>query len=681
MNFDYVKQLLPALKDPRFGGGFFGPRRAWCYPPNQVVGLLDRIEYEFSMMPPRSAFYFSKNAALTKVERAVQSPKPEAIVRYLNTRVFVVRDESLACDVYAVSVESDRWVNADLKRMGWQWDEAGSCWLRWGLNLATVSQELEQAGIRRELQHVHPRALSLQEAAELIDDEYVGIDVGALCSADDELPVAPKIVSEYRRRKVIEIVSTPRRPAHYDQAEFDRLARKATLEDFQIEGARHGAEFTSSLIADDMGLGKTRQSVVAAGATPKDILVVCPANLKENWRREIVDVDEAFRVEVVQRKRDGILTDSRWVIANYEQMDLIKEYVRQNPGRFGKIVLDESHYLKEEESQRYQHTAEVSAIIGNVLAMTGTPILNREREIHALLKVCGHPLGALDRQRFEQEFAGGAPLRERLGEVLAEWMIRRIKADVLKHFPAKHRNVNRFSLGPESQELYDRLYNDDSFENPLPKLNALRRLVERETAKWVVENTLRDLALRPDEKFIVFSEFRETADWVSEALGARGIEGVTVTGDSSMEERTRRMDQFQEDESCRVFSATTAAGGVGFNLVRGNNVTFNLFPWTPGMVDQAEDRAWRMRQTRDVNVTIPIAEGTIAEDLHRCVESKRRTSDQVMGSAQRVREMLSAQAGVDEEEAEASVKQELLEKVAAAGKARVARPAVSLAGV
>ena len=157
-----------------------------------------------------------------------------------------------------------------------------------------------------------------------------------------------------------------------------------------------------AILADDMGLGKTRQAIVAMQiAAPEGaILVVCPASLKLNWRREIRLVDPEAAIEVIggraDRPEDG--RPPRWVIVNY---DLLKAHAaRLHSIGWAGVILDEAHFIKN-NSQRTSHVLKLLGVSDNARApvigppqvylLTGTPMTNRPRDLFNLLRCVGHP--------------------------------------------------------------------------------------------------------------------------------------------------------------------------------------------------------------------------------------------------------------------------------------------------
>ncbi len=167
----------------------------------------------------------------------------------------------------------------------------------------------------------------------------------------------------------------------------------------QADGVAFLISKKRAILADDMGLGKTRQAIVALEVAAPDgmVLVVCPASLKLNWKREILMVDPAARIQVIGHDRTPI-DSPRWVIVNY---DLLKnEAIRLHGINWSGVILDEAHFIKN-ASGRTMHCLKLlgvqdsakAALIGpsHVFLLTGTPMTSRPRDLFNLLRCVGHP--------------------------------------------------------------------------------------------------------------------------------------------------------------------------------------------------------------------------------------------------------------------------------------------------
>jgi SNF2 family DNA or RNA helicase len=103
-------------------------------------------------------------------------------------------------------------------------------------------------------------------------------------------------------------------------------------------------------------------------------------------------------------------------------------------------------------------------------------------------------------------------------------------------------------------------------------------------------------------------------------------------GADSAKRRQASIDAFQTDPAVTVFIGTTSAAGVGITLTAANNVAFASLPWTPALMRQAEDRAYRLGQLRDVMVIVPLIESTIDDGVWKLLQSKQETEDDVVES-------------------------------------------------
>jgi hypothetical protein len=126
-------------------------------------------------------------------------------------------------------------------------------------------------------------------------------------------------------------------------------------------------------------------------------------------------------------------------------------------------------------------------------------------------------------------------------------------------------------------------------------------------------------AIDQGEKVIVFSCFDAPIQKLAGDLGALA---VVVTGKTPAPMRQSLVDRFQSDDDIRVFVANIIAGGTGLNLTAATQVVFNDLDWVPTNHWQAEDRAYRIGQTRTVNVTYFVARDTIDDFVHAVLETK-----------------------------------------------------------
>jgi superfamily II DNA or RNA helicase len=412
---------------------------------------------------------------------------------------------------------------------------------------------------------------------------------------------------------------------------IDKALTRYSLYDYQQAGVRHLLLRNSALLADDMGLGKSRQAVVAADiqAAGKPVLVVCLLSLIINWEREIRAVKPDARIS-----RQRFDADAQWILVNYERLG---DYI-QTAEHFTVLIIDEAHRLKEPTALWTRHAFDIAAQIANRYLLTGTPVLNRELELHTLLRLSGHAIGQMPLKEFCNAFTGSTEFRQALRAQLSDWMLRRRK-DVLTQLKGKQRQLLSLSMTPEQREQYDTVFYGS--ESALARIGRLRILLERIKLPSVLE-LMQELDI--EDKVIIFCEFKESVFALREECERRGIQAVTLIGSDSFTKRQKAIDRFQTDPDTRVFIGTTSAAGTGNNLTAASYVIFASLPWTPALQDQAEDRAYRNGQMRLVVVKIPMVEGSIDQQLWGMLEGKRALARDLVEGADEPQSMMRTMA-------------------------------------
>lgn len=413
--------------------------------------------------------------------------------------------------------------------------------------------------------------------------------------------------------------------------EITQALASYSLLSHQPPGIEHLLKRTSALLADDMGLGKTRQAVIAAAirANGKPILVITLSTLIINWQREIEMVYPDARVA-----RQTFNAEAQWIIVNYERLG---DYVLQS-SHFEVMIIDEAHRLKEPTAAWTRHGFDIAAKIPNRYLLTGTPVLNRESELHTLLRLSGHPVGQLPLKAFCEQFAGSQEFRQDLRVEISDWMLRRRK-DVLPNLKGKQRQTLPVELSTDERQEYERIRNED--RPGLARLGSLRQLLERVKVRVVME-LLAELDV--EDKVILFCEFKDTVALLRTQCEEMGYGCVTLVGSDSVGKRQKAIDGFQTDPDTRIFIGTTSAAGTGNNLTAANYVMFLGLPWTPGLQDQAEDRAYRNGQLRVVVVKIPLVENSIDQALWQMLLEKRQVAQDLIepDAAANIRSELAA---------------------------------------
>lgn len=520
------------------------------------------------------------------------------------------------------------------KNMGGRYLPAMKAWKLSQATPATLKNNLmQELGLHEE------QIVMFDGEYAIVDDQFskvnfseVGITVSGEFPEGDGTGRDEETESEVYLAVTAPLAPTPFAALGEDEMEA-RLAAYS-LYDYQVPGVRHLITKNSALLADDMGLGKTRQAVVAADILSQGnlkVLVACPASLIINWTREITMVVPDAMISA-QRYDVG----ARWLVTNYERLgDLLKV-----AHEFHVLIIDEAHFLKEPTSIRTRLAFDIASKIPYRFLLTGTPILNRECEMHTLLRLSGHPVGQIPLGEFEAQFAGDPQFRSDLNKRISEWMLRRKKDMVLHTLKGKQHQIVPVAANDEFVVEYADTLNNSSLL-PLQKIIRLRQMLEAAKLDAVIEMVGE---MQADDKVLIFCEFKETVATLKARLEDAGVGVVTLTGDDTSRKRQRAVDEFQQDPDKRAFVGTTMAAGVGLNLTAANYVIFPSLPWTLALKDQAEDRAYRNGQNRLVIVKIPLIEGTIDTALWELLEYKRAIATEVLNPEEAQAQNMSALA-------------------------------------
>lgn len=423
---------------------------------------------------------------------------------------------------------------------------------------------------------------------------------------------------------------------------------------FQRKGVRAIQKFDGRcLIADDMGLGKTLQSLIWSKKRRKfPIIVVCPAAVKDNWQRE------ATAVGLTSQQLDGMTADyslphtAQVVIINYAilkgWLPWLYELDYQVP------IIDECHFIKNKDTQRYKAVKALVSGCEHMLALSGTPCTNRPAELWPVLNLLRPDLWPKFfpfAQRYcdpqpspygrGMEYKGATNLKE-LNKVLRKnVMIRRYKKDVADDLPDKQRIMVPLRLNSYAE------YNQASADiigwlkktNPekakrasralaIVRINYLRRLAAELKMPYVFDWVDRFLA-GSSEKLVLMMNTRKIIDMLGDRYKGQI---VTYHGDTSKKRRRQALEQFQGSKRIRIFAATIGAAGTGLDgLQKCCSVgAFIEYPWTPGELNQAADRIYRIGQSRGVQWNYFTALDTIDHKFVELLTEKQDVVDTVL---------------------------------------------------
>jgi superfamily II DNA or RNA helicase len=454
-------------------------------------------------------------------------------------------------------------------------------------------------------------------------------------------------------------------------------ALAATLRAYQLRGLNWLHRMTSlglgGCLADDMGLGKTVTLIALhlrrqeQQATMGPTLVVCPASLLGNWEREI----RRFAPTAAVRRFHGPgreLADpdagvgGGFVLTTYGTMRRDAERLAEQ--RWGLLVADEAQHVK----NPHAHTAKALRTIpsrGRV-ALTGTPVENNLSELWALLDwTTPGLLGTLPsfRDRYARAVEGDRDERaaRQLAALVRPFLLRRRKSDpgVAPELAPKTETDRPVSLTKEQVSLYEALVRELMAEIEESRGIARRGLVMKlltglkqvcnhpaqflkepgnaklrgRSGKLELLDELLDTVLAEDGSALVFTQYVAMGRLIERHLAGRGVDTLFLHGGTRVTRRQEMVDAFQSGEK-RVFLLSLKAAGTGLNLTRAGHVIHYDRWWNPAVEDQATDRAYRIGQTRPVQVHKLIAEGTVEERVAEMLRRKRELADAVLGSGE-----------------------------------------------
>ncbi|HEX8793634.1 MAG TPA: DEAD/DEAH box helicase [Polyangiaceae bacterium] len=447
---------------------------------------------------------------------------------------------------------------------------------------------------------------------------------------------------------------------------------RATLRPYQAEGVAFLQRLRESgvggVLADEMGLGKTLQTIAhiaiekAAGRLHgAPALVVGPTTLVGNWSREIGKFAPDLRVVILH----GPERHARWsqvpgadvVVTTYPV--LVRDEERFAQQRFHLAVLDEAQAIKNARCQARRALESLQA--EHRVCLTGTPVENHLGELWSIFDwlapgLFGDELGFRRFWRQPIEKRGDVERLAALREAVAPFVLRRLKRDVAKELPPKTEVVLPVELGAEQRELYEAIRvaahadvrrairakglagSTIAILDALTKLRQVccdPRLVAMDAARGVRDSAklqalldLLDEQLAGGHRALVFSQFTSMLALVGEALRARRIDHLVLTGETR--DRQRVVDAFEEGRA-DVFLISLKAGGTGLNLVSADTVVHYDPWWNPAAQAQATDRAYRIGQKRPVFVHNLVVAGSVEERVLALQEKKRWLSSTLLG--------------------------------------------------
>ncbi|MGC8657303.1 MAG: DEAD/DEAH box helicase [Thermoplasmata archaeon] len=432
-------------------------------------------------------------------------------------------------------------------------------------------------------------------------------------------------------------------------------------------------------LADDMGLGKTIQTIALLLHDKKlnnnmnPSLIICPMSIVGNWVREIEKFAPSLRVMVHHgnerltgtgflkelKKKDILITTYATATRDFEILSNVK---------WNYIVLDEAQNIKNHETKQSRAVKAINAY--HRIALTGTPIENRLTELWSIMEFLNKGyLGSF--KSFKENFIipverdHNIEKAKALKRIVQPFILRRLKTDkdIINDLPDKMEIKVYCNLTKEQATLYEA-----TVEDMMNKINSLEEGIER---KGLVLSTIMKLkqicnhpahflgdkskldmrsgklerlkemveeAISEGDKILIFTQFAEMGALLKQHLQEHFHQEVLfLHGVIPQKQRDLMVERFQSTDpyTPKIFVLSLKAGGLGLNLTAANRVFHFDRWWNPAVENQATDRAFRIKQRKNVYVYKYIVLGTIEEKVDSLIESKKELAEQIIGTGEK----------------------------------------------
>ncbi len=485
-----------------------------------------------------------------------------------------------------------------------------------------------------------------------IDDHSLQVAKVRSLQVDEALQLEAK----ERNERFDQLVQRLRSPQSLMIDPPDQL--EADLRTYQLTGFRWLKTLASyglgGVLADDMGLGKTIQSIAfllyekEAQLMDNPALIVAPASLVYNWKKEFEKFSPSLSVQVITgdplTRKDQIEQSMADVlITSYPLLRQDAPAYKQRT--FHAMILDEAQAIKNEATKTAQAVRGLQA--KHRFALSGTPIENSLHELWSLFRTI-MPGFYSSKKKFLQMKP------EKIARMTRPFILRRMKNEVLEELPDKIETVQYSELTRPQKEVYlaylEKIQADmqktiaqKGFQRGkleiLAGLTRLRQICchpslflenyEGESGKLEQLKELVAELKGGGHRILIFSQFSSMLKILHQELTETGLDAFYLDGQTKSEQRVEMVERFNEGEN-DAFLISLKAGGTGLNLTGADTVILYDLWWNPAIEEQAAGRAHRIGQEKVVQVIRMISEGTIEERIHQLQQKKRDLVDQII---------------------------------------------------
>ena len=451
------------------------------------------------------------------------------------------------------------------------------------------------------------------------------------------------------------------------------------------------------ILADDMGLGKTLQVISIlmeykekckeqynsffqdnkASSKSQDIdsdaqnekerkasIVICPSSLTLNWLSEVNKFAPNIKACVIKgnaREREKLIKDVQnndLIITSYDLLKRDIEVYKELNYNFKYIIADEAQYMKNSTTQNAKAIKELNG--ETRFALTGTPIENSLAELWSIFDFVmpGYLFGY---KKFKSLYEvpivkeNDERAMNRLKMLIAPFILRRNKKDVLTELPEKTITVlnNQMTdeqeavymsyLAQAKQEVADEIKLNGFEKSQFKILSTLTRLrqicchpslfikdYKDESSKLNQCVEILSDAIEAGHKILLFSGYTSMFEIIEKELNSKNIKYFKLTGSTKVDERIKLVDEFNSNPDVKIFLISLKAGGTGLNLT-GADMVIHYDPWwNQSAENQATDRAYRIGQKNNVQVYKLITSNSIEEKIYELQNKKAELIDNML---------------------------------------------------
>lgn len=428
-------------------------------------------------------------------------------------------------------------------------------------------------------------------------------------------------------------------------------------------------------LADDMGLGKTIQTLALLARARqagerRPSLLVCPTSVVTNWQKEAARFTPKLSVLVHHGpERAGsddfarLAARQGLVVTSYAL--LARDLDRLQSIDWAGVILDEAQNIKNAETRQARAARALRADYR--LALTGTPVENNVGDLWSIMEFLNPGLLG-SRRGFTRTFfipiqtGQDATAAERLRRLTGPFILRRLKSDptVISDLPAKQEMTVYCTLTAEQASLYQAVVDQAGAELSeagegmqrrgliLATLTRLKQVcnhpaqfladgsaIAGRSGKLTRLTELLEEILAVGERTLIFTQYAEMGLLLQQYCQATfGRETLFLHGGVPRKQRDAMVEHFQSDTGPSLFVLSLKAGGTGLTLTRATHVFHVDRWWNPAVENQATDRAYRIGQTRTVQVHRFVCAGTIEERIDELITRKQTLAEQIVGSGE-----------------------------------------------